>query len=156
MQARADWRNQINGIQRMANNFGDVLIDRLDRPGAPLATVIPPHPGDPPEFVVSNAAGSAFISAHTMDGQKIDLGLFSSPDTPYQARIYNSDGVLVGESQLLSKTATNQMPSVNGLRPSARLAVDGLKPGSDYVIQIVPSETRQEGKPARVALGQFQ
>lgn len=156
MQARADWRNEISRVQRMANNFGDVFIDRIDRPGAPPQTVIPPHPGDPPEFVVTNPAGSGYISVHTMEGQKIDLGLLSPTDMPYLARIYNTDGVLLGESQPLTKAAINQMSSLNGLRASARLAVEGLKQESDYVIQIVPSQAQQEGKSMRVGLGQFQ
>jgi hypothetical protein len=154
LQARVDSRNLATGLERMANNIGDVFVERIDRPGAPPQTEIPPHPGDPTGFLISNQTGYGFISVHTSDVQ-IDLRFFGAKEAPYDVRIYDQDGVLLGESMPLDSAATHQMSSLNGLHLNSRLAVGGLKSAADYVMQIVPSEARQDGISTPVAFGQF-
>jgi len=65
--------------------------------------------------------------------------LSSLPDQPVIGRLYDMNGVLLGESLAVDLGMRDRTPGPTGLVSQERLLVGGLMAGGTYLLQIVPT-----------------
>jgi len=68
----------------------------------------------------------------------LDTVVSSAGDQPVIARLYDMNGVLLGEGMTLDAGSAGA-PVADGQIPQSRLTVDGLSAGEFYLMQIVPA-----------------
>jgi hypothetical protein len=107
-----------------------------------LETLIYPYPfpGPDPEPIIDNMSlfalgGYELVSLE--QGDTFDAIISSSAGQPVIARLYDGDGVLLGEGAMLGEGDINTRVA-DGHVPQSRLTVGGLQVGA-YYLQIVPT-----------------
>ncbi|MEZ4868793.1 MAG: LamG domain-containing protein [Caldilineaceae bacterium] len=87
-------------------------------------------------------------------GDALDVNIAGQADTPVVARLYDKDGILLAESQVLDETATQQAPVPAGLEPQGHLKATGLTTGGNYLLQFTALTPAQQGgaQPTKVGV----
>jgi hypothetical protein len=113
----------------------------------------PPWPGPDPAPSDLPPLGD-FRSLVIANGDLLDL-VVSSPDgVPVLARLFDDQGVLLGEGAGVDEATAGSTPSPDGMVPQSRLKVGGLKAGRAYLLQVVPRETGRDARGVRLGFGE--
>jgi hypothetical protein len=103
----------------------NVLLGDPPPDGERAAALLGPLGGFNP--VLAGSAGS------------IDVALAGPDGVPLHGLLFNSDGVLVGDSEPLSPAAAAAATRPDGLVPTARLTAGGLEPGEQLYLVAEPT-----------------
>ena len=101
----------------------------------------PDPPPDGERFTLQDSIGYKTLLLD--NGQAVDAIISSNSTRPIIARLYDANGVLLGESQTLGVRGSGRARVPGGLVPQSRLRVDGLKGGTFYFLQFVPEGERK-------------
>lgn len=110
----------------------------------------PPWPGPDPAPTELPVLGD-FRAIRTERGGPLDLIISSPEDQPVIARLFDDQGLLLGESDGLDEASAGETPAPAGLVPHTRLRADSLEAGRTYLLQVVP-RNREQGR-QQVPLG---
>lgn len=113
----------------------------------------PPWPGPDPAPSDLPPLGD-FRSVVITNGDLLDL-VVSSPDgEPVVARLFDDQGVLLGEGTGVDEATADSTQAPDGMVPQSRLKVEGLKAGRAYLLQVVPRETGRDARGVRLGFGE--